>query len=44
LFHVERSRMVISVSRGTLTNYTVSRETSCLSLNLSVTFTPHSGE
>src|SRR5271168_2835445 len=36
--------MVISVSRGTATIYTVSRETSCLSLNLSATFTPRLGE
>ena len=44
MFHVEQPRVVFSVSRGTLTIFTVSRETSCLALKLSATFAPHSGE
>src|ERR1700733_12165518 len=44
LFHVERPPAPIIVSRETSTIYTVSRETSCLSVNLSATFAPRSGE
>ena len=44
MFHVERLDASIRVPRGTSFIYTVSRETSCLSLNLSATFTPRLGE
>jgi chromosome partitioning protein len=44
LFHVERLYAPRVVSRGTYIIYVVSRETSCLWLNLSATFAPRSGE